>query len=103
MLKEWQQMNQKQPYLYIGKAPITGKFMVFMKFRNETVGISPHRTMAGAKFAQSQCQRCLDSLPKNFWDKKCFDTCFGEFIIHLVENFNYPDDDEIIGVAILEK
>ncbi|APB33090.1 hypothetical protein GlitD10_0776 [Gloeomargarita lithophora Alchichica-D10] len=96
-MKEWQILNQIKPRLYIGKAPVIGKFMIYMALKNRSMGVSPHLTLEGAKYGLNQCKRCADSFPSNFWHKPV-DYCFSQFISCLNEKFDYPDDDELLGV-----
>ncbi|MBW4495739.1 MAG: hypothetical protein KME26_22200 [Oscillatoria princeps RMCB-10] len=89
--------QQKSTRLWIGTAPITGKHMVFLRVGSNEMGISPHYKLKDAEYALSRCQQCLDSLPAGHWNKP-WAVAKSEFIFKLNAEFEYPDDDEVLGV-----
>jgi hypothetical protein len=90
--------NFGKPYLYIGISPGTGKKMVFLKYKTKVYGISPHYKIEDAEYGLSQCQKCLDTFEISDWEGNAEET-FAEFVMRLNTEFDYEDDDEILGVA----
>lgn len=90
--------NFGKPYLYIGISPGTGKNMVFLKYKTKVYGISPHYKREDAEYGLSQCQKCLDTFEMLDWEENAEET-FAEFVMRLNTEFDYEDDDEILGVA----
>lgn len=89
--------NFGRPRLFLGTSPITGKHMIYLEAKDQTQGISPHYRKEDALYGLSQCQKCLDSFPNSHWDQP-FPIALQAFINRLNARFNYPDDDEILGV-----
>ncbi len=90
--------NFGKPYLYIGISPGTGKNMVFLKYKTKVYGISPHYKIEDAEYGLSQCQKCLDTFDILDWEGNAEET-FAEFVMRLNTEFDYEDDDEILGVV----
>lgn len=82
-----------KPHLFINQMSATKKYMIYLKFKDKVIKISPHYKETDALFGLSQCQKCLDSFPDTHWNKPLSEAIW-EFTNRLNERFEYPDDDE---------
>jgi hypothetical protein len=61
------------------------------------VVISPHNSAADAAYGASRCRKCLKAMGDRVF-KSRIESWFPAFMASLAADFNYQDDDEILGV-----
>jgi hypothetical protein len=85
------------PSLGVEISSVTGKRLIVLYSKGHRVVVSPHISQDSLDYGLRQCHLCLQKMGAEYWANS-FRKAIAEFFRLLNVEFDYPDDDEVIGV-----